>query len=103
MPHLSDPPADPPADPRADPPADLALHVARTTGLAPSAAARVVDEVLAYYRETAAEFVRRRHLELKRAGATNDAIFDQIEAELPHRRVVPGDLSVRQLRRLVYG
>ena len=82
---------------------DLVAHLVRSTPLSPSEAARVVAEVVAYYGETAPDFVRRRHAELKRRGLTNDLIFDEIAAELAGRRFAAPTMSVRQLRRLVYG
>lgn len=75
----------------------------RNTPLSPSEAARVVAEVVAYYGEAVPDFVRRRHSELKHRGLTNDLIFDEIAAELARRRFAAPNLSVRQLRRLVYG
>lgn len=82
---------------------DLVAHLARSTPLSPSEAARVVAEVLDYFGEEVPEFVRRRHAELKRRGLTNDHIFTVVGAELASRRVVPPPLSPRQLRRIVYG
>jgi hypothetical protein len=82
---------------------DLLLHLSRTTTLSPGEAARVVADVLAYFAEPADDFVRRRHAELKAQGLTNDQIFGRIAAELPQRRVAPPELSLRQLRRIVYG
>jgi hypothetical protein len=81
----------------------LVRELSRTTGLPVNITARVVEDVLAYFDETVEEFVRRRHRELQRRGHTNDRIFGEISAELADRRVRPGDLSQRQLRRLVYG
>lgn len=64
----------------------------------------MVLDVLAYFDETTDEFVRRRHRELQAGGgATNPEIFERIAAELPHRAVAPPELSLRQLRRIVYG
>ncbi|MCW2948197.1 MAG: hypothetical protein JWR24_4914 [Actinoallomurus sp.] len=82
---------------------DLLAHLSRTSPLSASEAARVVADVLAYFSEPADEFVRRRHAELKARGLTNDQIFGRITAELPLRRVAPPELSLRQLRRIVYG
>jgi hypothetical protein len=82
---------------------DLVAHLVRTTPLTPSEAARVVAEVVAYYGEAVPDYVRRRHTELKRRGLTNEVIFDGIAAELASRRFAAPDMSVRQLRRLVYG
>jgi hypothetical protein len=82
---------------------DLVDHLVRSTPLARGEAARVVLDVLAYFGETAEEFVRRRHRELRARGLTNQVIFEQIADELPHRAVAPPELSLRQLRRIVYG
>jgi hypothetical protein len=82
---------------------DLITHLVRSTSLSPSEAVRVVADVVAYYGEAVPEYVRRRHAELKRRGLTNDLIFDEIAAELASRRFAAPNMSVRQLRRLVYG
>lgn len=63
----------------------------------------MVLDVLAYFDETTEEFVRRRHRELQSSGLTNAVIFQRITAELPRRAVSPPPLSLRQLRRIVYG
>ncbi|MBO0814413.1 MAG: hypothetical protein J2P30_04575 [Actinobacteria bacterium] len=82
---------------------ELVTHLAHTSPLSPSEAARVVAEVLGYFGESTQEFVRRRHRELKTEGLTNERAFALIAAELPARRVAPPQLSLRQLRRVVYG
>nr|WP_202527186.1 hypothetical protein [Streptomyces sp. SID5770] len=82
---------------------DLIDHLVRSTALQRGEAARVVLDVLAYFDETTEEFVRRRHRELQSGGAVNAEIFERIAAELPHRAVAPPELSLRQLRRIVYG
>lgn len=82
---------------------DLVDHLVRSTALPRGEAARVVLDVLAYFDETTEEFVRRRHRELQADGAQNPEIFERIAAELPHRAVAPPELSLRQLRRVVYG
>jgi hypothetical protein len=82
---------------------DLVDHLVRTTRLPAGIAARVVDDVVAYFGESVEAFVRRRHRELQAAGRSNAEIFDVIAAELTARPVAAPRLSVRQLRRLVYG
>jgi len=82
---------------------DLIDHLVRSTPLRRGEAARIVQDVLAYFAETTEEFVRRRHRELQSRGLANADIFARITAELPHRAVAPPDLSLRQLRRIVYG
>jgi cytidylate kinase len=82
---------------------DLLQHVMRTTGLPAGSAARVIADVKAYFDESVEDFVRRRHHELQARGLTNDPIFERITAELRDRPVAAPELTVRQLRRLVYG
>jgi len=82
---------------------DLVEYLAGSGPLTYAEAVRVVAEVLGYFSEAPDEFVRRRHRELKTTGLTNDQAFGQIAAELPHRRYAAPELSLRQLRRIVYG
>ncbi|MFI7382907.1 hypothetical protein [Streptomyces sp. NPDC049813] len=82
---------------------ELVDHLTRSTSLGRGEALRVVQDVLAYFDESAQDFVRRRHRELQSAGLVNAAIFEQITAELRYRAVAPPELSQRQLRRIVYG
>ena len=82
---------------------DLVDHLARSTPLSASEAARVVAEIVGYFAEPVPEFVRRRHAELKRRGLTNDQIFAALGAEIMTRRFAALPLSTRQLRRIVYG
>jgi hypothetical protein len=84
-------------------PDELLDHLTRTSGLTRSAATRVVEEVLRYYSETTQQYVRRRHRELQAAGATNPVILATISSELNETRVLPPELTERQLRRIVYG
>ena len=82
---------------------DLVDHLVRSTRLDADEAARVIEEVLAYLSECPAEYVARRHAELRREGLANAAIFERLAVELDGRRFAAPALSVRQLRRLVYG
>nr|WP_185077471.1 hypothetical protein [Nonomuraea jabiensis] len=82
---------------------DLILHLTETSPLGPGEAAKVIADVLSYFSESVEEYVRRRHAELKTVGHTNDEIFPRIAAELRGRRVAAPELSLRQLRRIVYG
>jgi hypothetical protein len=85
----------------ADP--DLVSRIAASSGLSAGEAARVVADVLAWYREPVADFVRRRHAHLQAHGRKNEEIFAMIAAELSGRVVAAPELSLRQLRRIVYG
>ncbi|AZP18038.1 MULTISPECIES: hypothetical protein [Streptomyces] len=82
---------------------DLVDHLTRTTPLQRGEALRVIQDVLAYFDETTEVYVRRRHRELQAQGLVNAEIFDRIEADLKYRAVAPPELTLRQLRRIVYG
>ena len=82
---------------------DLALYVARSSGLEPSQARRIVDDVLSYLSESPQEFARRRHAALLRLGWRGDALYGRIAAEIAERRFPAPAYSVRQIRRIIYG
>jgi hypothetical protein len=81
---------------------DLVDRVAGSTGLTPAEAARVVEDVLAWYREPVEEYVRRRHAHYRLYGKRNPEIFALIADELADRLVAAPPLSQRQLRRIIY-
>ena len=82
---------------------ELVDRVAGSTGLTPAEAARVVQDVLAWYREPVEEYVRRRHAFHRLYGKRNPEIFALIADELADRLVAAPPLSQRQLRRIIYG
>lgn len=83
--------------------AELVDRIAAVTGLPRSEAARVVDDVLAWYREDVDDFVRRRHRHHKLYGRRNEEIYPLIAAELSDRLVASPTYTERQLRRIIYG
>nr|WP_206328016.1 hypothetical protein [Streptomyces sp. S3(2020)] len=82
---------------------ELVDHLTRSTPLQRGEALRVIQDVLAYFDETTEDYVRRRHRELQAQGLVNAQIFERIEADLKYRAVAPPELTLRQLRRIVYG
>jgi hypothetical protein len=82
---------------------ELVDRVASSTGLTPAEAARVVDDIIAWYREPVENYVRRRHVHHHLYGRHNPEIFALIADELSGRLVAAPSLSQRQLRRIVYG
>jgi hypothetical protein len=82
---------------------ELVDHLVRSGVLRRGEAVRVVAEVVAYFSETAEEFVRRRHRELREGGIANPESYARIATELRARPVVAPPLSERQVRRIIYG
>ncbi len=60
-------------------------------------------DVLAWCAEDTEAFVRRRHREARAQGAGNPEAFERIAQELTTRRVAAPRLSLRQIRRIIYG
>jgi hypothetical protein len=85
----------------ADP--DLVERIVASTGLSRAEAARVVGDVVAWYHEPVEDLVRRRHAAYQMHGTRNEQAFARIATELTTRVVAAPHLSVRQLRRIVYG
>jgi hypothetical protein len=81
----------------------LLEHLQRTTAIGSGEARRVVDDVLAWYAEDTEAFVRRRHREIRAEGVVNAEAFERIARELVTRRVAAPRLSLRQIRRIIYG
>lgn len=84
-------------------PTELLEHLCRQNDLTPAQAARLVEEVLAFYSESTTEFIQRRHHELQKAGLANAVIYRLIGEELETRRFRTEALSERQIRRAIYG
>ncbi|MDX3583840.1 MULTISPECIES: hypothetical protein [Streptomyces] len=82
---------------------ELVDHLTRSSPLNRGEALRVIQDVLAFFDETTEAYVRRRHRELQAQGLVNATIFERIEADLKYRAVAPPELTLRQLRRIVYG
>jgi hypothetical protein len=83
---------------------ELVDHLVRSGTLRPGEARRVVGEVAAFFSaETAEDYVRRRHRELRGRGVPNPEIFARVARELCARPVAAPRLSERQVRRVIYG
>jgi hypothetical protein len=63
----------------------------------------LLDDLWTFTDETAEDFVRRRHGELQREGLRNEAIYRRLGAEAAAGRFRSPPLSLRQVRRIVYG
>ncbi len=84
-------------------PEELIRHLCSITALDAAAADHVVQEILHFYRDTAEQFILRRHRELQQAGLPNTQIYQRIEQELQQRRFQATAMSTRQIRRVIYG
>ena len=77
--------------------------ISHTYSLDPDLVRRLEEEFRALSVETVEQFVVRRHQELQRAGWVNEAIYRQLQDEVREGRFRADVLSLRQVRRLIYG
>lgn len=81
----------------------LEARLTRLFDLEPVMARRIVDELLDALELTADDYITARHAELQRGGYPNDQIYQRIQDELQTLRFKAPALSVRQIRRRIYG
>ncbi len=72
-------------------------------GLDAAVAERIIEDVLLFYADTQEEWIRSRHIRLQGQGLANEAIFSRIAQEVGQRRFAAKPLSLRQIRRVIYG
>jgi hypothetical protein len=72
-------------------------------GIEAGALELLLDDLWAFTDEDAEGFVRRRHAELQRSGLRNEAIYRRLAEETAAGRFRGPALSLRQVRRIVYG
>lgn len=82
---------------------DLLDHLQVVTGLDRPLLAKVLDEVRTWFLLPLGEWVRKRHEELHRQGLQNREIYSRIQEEARRMLVRPQSLSLRQIRRIIYG
>lgn len=63
----------------------------------------LLEDLGEYFSKDVSEFISLRHQELHREGMKNDQIYGQIQIELKERRFAGPDMSIRQIRRAIYG
>jgi hypothetical protein len=63
----------------------------------------LLEDLWAFTDESVEDFVRRRHSELQRKGLRNEVIYSRIAGEAKQGRFTCPELSLRQVRRIIYG
>jgi hypothetical protein len=71
--------------------------------LEPEELGLLLEDLWAFTEETTEDFVRRRHGELQREGLRNETIYLRLAEETALGRFRCPPLSLRQVRRIVYG
>lgn len=82
---------------------DLVNHICRRYGLDANLAERIHEDIMMAYELTLEEWIRSRHIQLQKRGLKNSEIYSILMEELKKRRFAAEPLSLRQIRRLIYG
>jgi hypothetical protein len=61
------------------------------------------NEISSYLCVSHREYIQKRHLELQKQGLNNKTIYSKIQREIKLRPFCAPDLSIRQIRRCIYG
>jgi hypothetical protein len=64
---------------------------------------KLLEDLWLLTNETVEDYARRRHAELQAAGIPNERGFTIIEREIAAGRFASPALSLRQVRRIIYG
>ncbi|MBN2655508.1 MAG: hypothetical protein JXR86_00500 [Spirochaetales bacterium] len=63
----------------------------------------LLDDLGEYFLKAPEDFIVQRHRQLQRRGMKNEEIYRRIQSELKSRPFAGPDMSLRQIRRAVYG
>lgn len=82
---------------------DFINHILETYSIDLPQLERLMDEFQSFYDADFKEFIQQRHCELKNQGMLNEEIYPKLLDELKERRFKAPELSLRQIRRIIYG
>lgn len=83
--------------------AGLLEHLEAVTGLDAATLEKILLEIQSWHEEDLSAWLQRRHRELRQAGWKNREIYPRLQQEARRTLVRPGPLSLRQVRRVLYG
>jgi hypothetical protein len=63
----------------------------------------LLEDLGDYFSLKVHDFIGMRHRELQKEGFSNSEIYSLIQDEVKHRRFASSELSIRQIRRIIYG
>lgn len=64
---------------------------------------RLLDDLSGAFDESVESYIQKRHLALQKEGKKNAFIYEVIQRELKTHRFIAPELSIRQIRRVIYG
>jgi hypothetical protein len=82
---------------------DLLEHLGAVTGLDAATLEKILLEIRSWHEEDLRSWLQRRQRELRHAGWKNRDIYPRLQEESRRTLVRPDPLSLRQIRRALYG
>ena len=82
---------------------NLSQHLLDTFDLDREELNRLLDDILNFFDSTIEEYIQIRHLDLKALGLKNEEIYRTLQQEIERTRFKAPTLSLRQIRRIIYG
>lgn len=82
---------------------DLEQHLLSSYNLDNRDLPRLLEDIAGFFDMTLEEFVQLRHRQLRHQGLKNEEIYLRLLEEIEERRFKAPSLSIRQIRRLIYG
>ena len=82
---------------------ELQQHLLSSYNLERNDIPRLLEDILGFFDMTLEEYVQTRHRHLKAVGLKNEEIYERLQREIEGRRFRAPSLSLRQIRRMIYG
>ena len=78
-------------------------HLLSSYPVEPDHLDHLLEDLGEYFSREPKEFICHRHAELQREGLRNEEIYKRIQKELDTRLFASSPLTIRQIRRIIYG
>lgn len=78
-------------------------HLLSSYSLDESELLRLLDDLSGAFDCTVESYIQKRHLNLQREGKKNAEIYELLQKDIKAMRFQGPELSIRQIRRIIYG
>jgi len=78
-------------------------QMSQTYGMSQETISKLSEELCYFWNQDLKTWLQTRHQELQSLGYKNDAIYSELQKEIKKRPFAASPLSLRQIRRIIYG
>ena len=64
---------------------------------------RLLDDLSGIFNDSVEEYIHKRHVFMQKEGKKNNEIYQILQKEIRSHRFLGPELSIRQIRRIIYG